>query len=436
MSTKLAKAIPRAIYYLSPKRAIKSFFQVATSPFTYDNVSEFEKSFALFVGSHDTISTSHARVALYSILKSLSLKEGSEIIMSGVNLPDMINMIKLNGLVPRVFDYEEKSFNFSIDDLKNKCTPMTKVLFLTVLAGISSNIEDVLEVASQLNLVVIIDQTQSMGIKIKKIPLASLCDFSIYSLCDLKDIHTHRGGIIAFNDISRRNSLRKTVDLISLNAQKKYFLSFIFEDFLSAILLRRNFFNLFISPILYFLHLIGKANILEDLTKGKGIKIGKINLGRGLWGGDGDIIRTSIPSELLYRFTTLQANLGLEQLRKVHLIQKERILRALLISKSLSFHDQLIDLSKDHIFWKFPLWVNDPKNIQRKLQLRGIDCAPTNLPSLCSIEAFRSFLLDETPQTKKLVTNVLFIPVHYYLTYDEVIKMGIIINEVLNEEKP
>ncbi|MBC7540338.1 MAG: DegT/DnrJ/EryC1/StrS aminotransferase family protein [Bacteriovorax sp.] len=434
--TKISKAIPRAIYYLSPKTALKSFFQVMTTRFTFKQVSQFEESFAAFVGSKKAIATSHARVALYLVLKTLELDSEAEVLMSGVNLPDMVNMIRLNGLVPRVFDYEERSFNFSLVDLKEKMTTKTKVLFITILAGIDSNIEEVIQLGEEHRLIIIIDQTQSMGLKVGNTLLASKCDFSIYSLCDLKDIHAHRGGVVAFNDPIYELKLRSTLEFISSDPQRKYFLKFIFEDFVSSVLLRRNFFHFFISPFLFLLHCFGKAHVLEDLTKGKGIKFGRINFGRGFWGGDGDLVRTSIPSTLLYRFTALQARLGIKQLLKVHHIQNERILRAELMVTLIKENNSVIDGTKmkTHLFWKFPLWVNEPKKIQRLLQLRGIDCAPTNLPSICSIEAFNSILIDKTPQTEKLISNILFIPVHYYLTLNEIGLIANIINEVLDEK--
>jgi perosamine synthetase len=432
--TKISKAIPRAIYYLSPKTALKSFLQVLTTSFEYNYIPQFEESFAAFVGSKKAMATSHARVALYLILKTLELDKGGEVLMSGVNLPDMVNMIRLNELVPRVFDYEEHSFNFSLVDLKNKITSKTKVLFITVLAGLDTNIEKIIQLGVEHRLIIIIDQTQSMGLRVDNTLLASRCDFSIYSLCDLKDIHAHRGGVVAFNNLAYENKLRETLKSVESDPQKKYFLNFIIEDLVSSILLRRTFFHFFISPFLFLLHYFEKAYILEDLTKGKGIKIGRINLGRGLWGGDGDLVRTSIPSNLLYRFTSLQAQLGIKQLMKVHHIQDERILRAQLMISLIKENNKLVDNSKTHLFWKFPLWVEEPRKIQRLLQLRGIDCAPTNLPSICSIDAFKPFLIDTTPQTEKLITNVLFVPVHYYLTMDEVIVMAKIINEVLSEK--
>lgn len=430
---KIARTIPRAIYYLSPLTAAKSFISVLASDFRYDEISHFEKSFAAFVGGGHAIATSHARVALFAILKTLKLNKEDEVLMSGINLPDMVNMIRLNGLVPRVFDYEEKSFNFSMLDLENKITPRTKVLFLTVLAGIDSNITDILSMARERNLIVIADQTQSMGMKIGKSALASQCDFSIYSLCDLKDIHVHRGGMIVFNDPSFNERICQTVNLISRNAQKGYFLKFIFEDFISSILLRRSFFHLFIAPFLRVLHSSGKAGLLEDLTKGKGIKIGKINLGRGLWGGDGDLVRTFVPYELLYRFTELQAKLGMKQIEKIKKIQTDRILRSQLLKSIIKKNNLMISSSSNHLFWKFPIWVSDPKKIQRRLFLRGIDCAPTNLPSVCSINAFKFVLTDKAPNAEKLISNVLYVPVHYYLSLDEVKLMGEIINEVIDE---
>ena len=428
------KSIPRAIYYLSPKTAINSFYELINKELEYTKVEEFEHEFGKFIGCPNIATTSHARVALYAILKSLKIEEGGEVIMSGINLPDMINMIQLNNLVPRLFDYEEKSFNFSIQDLKLKINSKTKVLFITVLAGMSSNLNEIIQIAKEYDLMIIIDQTQSMGMFLNGRSLASLVDYSIYSLCDLKDIHTHRGGVVAAISEESCSSVKVIINKISTKPNRKYFYKFIFEDLISSILLRRNFFHYGISPFLHILHFFNKANVLEDLTKGKGIRFWKINLGRGLWGGDGDLIRHEVPSDLLYKYTGLQARLGLKQLKKVHRIQRVRINFAKNVLSQLGDYNFVVNKSNEHLFWKFPIWTDEPKKIQKRFQLMGIDCAPTNLPSISTIEAFKNIIKDKTPNTDKLVKNILYIPVHYYLKEKEVKDIGKLINEVLSEK--
>jgi dTDP-4-amino-4,6-dideoxygalactose transaminase len=388
-----------------------------------DSCFDFDKNFAKFIGSKDVVLTSHARISLWTVLNSLNLKNGDEVLMSAINLPDMVNMVLLNNLKPRIFDYSYKSYDFNIEDIKAKANLNTKVIFLTVLAGMENNFIEVVKWAKENKIIVVADLTQSMGAN-NNTHLASEADYSIYSLCDLKDIHSHRGGVIAFNKDGLKVNLLNSLLKIQTSPNKKYFIKFILEDLISVVLLNRLFFSFFIYPIVLLMQILNLSSSLESLTKGQGFKLGNINIGRGFWGGDGELVRKDIPSELTYQFTNFQANLGNTQLEKVHQRQKKRIENAKKLYSIIQDSSKIFYKGESHLFWKFPLWVENPDEFKKKMCLLKIDCAPSNLPVLASLEVFRGIIQDQTPHAEEMAKKIIYIPVHFYLNENEIKIIG------------
>jgi perosamine synthetase len=422
--------VPRATYYFKCRTALNSLKNILFNKHLKKDETNFAIEFASFIGSKETVLTSHARIALWTILNSLKLNEGSEVLMTPINLPDMVNMILLNNCKPRFVDFEKQSLNVDIDDLKSKINAKTKVLFVTILNGISINLDPILKMAKENGLITVFDLTQAMGMVHGKNKIAALADYSIFSLCDLKDVHTHRGGVIAFNDISKKDSLLSSLKKIETTPSKKYFFDFVIEDLISTLMLKRIFFQIFIYPVIRILLFLNLIDSLEDITKGKGVKIFNINIGRGFWGGDGDLVRTNLPAHLTYHYTEMQAKIGLHQLKKVHSIQYARIqnakkLLSLIENKDIIFYGQ-----EDSLFWKFPIWQNEKQKLELKTYLieNGVDCAPSNLPLLSELDVFKKYHNDLTPNARDYTESTINLPAHYYLSEKEIEQMGAILN--------
>lgn len=427
-------SVPRAIYYMSFFTPLYSIFQIFILRKNSASVQKFESAFAKSVGCSFATATSHARICLYHSLRSLELEEQSEILVSPINLPDMINMIHLCKLRPVLFDYQKSNFNFSIEDLEKLITTKTKAMFLTTLNGICTNLEEVYAFAKKHNLIIIQDLTQSFQLLINNLDIATYSDISLYSLCDLKDVHTHRGGIIVTNNIKLLEKIKNFVSAKEKIPSKSYFFKFILEDFISLILLNRFFFSFFIKPIINLIYFLNLNTQLTNLTKGHGFKILGLNLGRGLWGGDGDYIRQSIPDFLLYKFTHLQAEIGLARLNLVSEISRRRKENALQLINTIPAGLLCFSHKEGNVYWKFPIKVSNVEKWQKYLLLHGIDASTTNLPYLTTLINFDK-LVKKTNSLNGLflTTNILYIPCHYYLESDEVDKLSVIVTQAYIE---
>jgi dTDP-4-amino-4,6-dideoxygalactose transaminase len=173
----VVKKIPRAIYYLSPLTALKSYFKITKESLKSTKVHHIEIEFAKNFQCKHAHLTSHARTALYFILRSLILNSGDGILMSAINIPDMVNMANLNGLKIFAADYKKNSYQIDLEVCKQYVAhnPI-KVFLLTHLSGICSNLEDISKFCQENNILLIQDCTQIVNATYKSKPLIDYAD--------------------------------------------------------------------------------------------------------------------------------------------------------------------------------------------------------------------------------------------------------------------
>ena len=423
--------IPRAYYYMSLFEPLRSSLKLLTGAHKRNGrVQEFEKEYVSTFGNKNISFVSHARTGLYYCLKSLNLPKGSEVLMTPINIPDMVNMIRICELKERFSDIRLDDYSIDLEDAKSKLTENTKVLFVTHLNGIVPDMEKIIAFCRENSLILLQDCTQNIGAKFKGRNLESFSDLSFSALCDLKVIHTHIGGVINSTSIEVKNKIDEIISKESCVLSISYFSRFLVEDMIAVIILNKYIFSLFISPVLnIFERLIGAEGV-ENFTKGKGLKIGPLYLLKGLFGGGGNVLKREIPKGMLYRYSNLQADIGLRRLKSYKILDEKRILNSHTMYENLNCTgNQLALLREDaeHVFWKLPFRTDLIIPLQKYLSENGVDSAKSNLKCLNEIREFQS--KDVTPVAHFLSMNTLYIPAHPYLSKREILKISVLINE-------
>ena len=167
-----------------------------------DNVSEFEKELALYFNRHHCVTTSSYRMGVYHYLKSLNLPKGSEVLLTPITIPDVVNVILLLGFKPVFVDMSLENQSIQIEDLKQKLNEKSKVLILTYLSGIVSDDPELLELKQKHSLKVIEDISQAYGSKLSDGRDPFFGDIQIGSMSSGKIISTYTGGFVLTNDPS------------------------------------------------------------------------------------------------------------------------------------------------------------------------------------------------------------------------------------------
>lgn len=424
-SIQIKKYIPRAIYYLSPWVALRSFFLVLLNKnlSTSDaEITKFQDHLNKIFYDTSLQLVSHARIGLYLILKYLNLPTDSAVILSPISLPEMLKMIRINKLEAQFVGYKKNSFELDLASLT--VSKNARVFLYTPISGIHTDIDELVAFCKKHNLILVQDLTQSLGGSWKNKGLHLYSDYSYFSLCDLKTIHTHRGGGVSSKDTGFISFVEEQKSSFFLLPSKKYFLSFIFEDFISSALLRRNVFHYLGRHILNFLNNLS-PQLIENLTSGSGIQIGPFHLFKSFMASGNDWLQDEIPNEQKYLYTKMQAQIGLERLSKFHKIEELRKQKILLFYKNLSAASQKLvptyPQDSGHVFWRAPLVIKDYDAFQKYLLKHHIDAARSNLPWLPD-------LIEQSTTGKEMRENCIYLPIHYYLSDDEVLAMATVVN--------
>lgn len=132
-----------------------------------NEVKEFEKEYAAFIGVKHCIGVANGLDALRLILKAFIVKgeisEGDEIIVPANTYIASILAITDNQLTPVLVEPEIRSFNIDPQKIEEKITSRTKAIMVVHLYGQNSLSNGIAEIARKHGLRLIEDNAQSQG---------------------------------------------------------------------------------------------------------------------------------------------------------------------------------------------------------------------------------------------------------------------------------
>ncbi|KRW98247.1 Pyridoxal phosphate-dependent transferase [Pseudocohnilembus persalinus] len=128
--------------------------------------------------------TLSVRTALDLALQSLDLPPGSEIIVTAVNIPDMMTVFRYHGLIPVPVEIDAKTLSPKLEDIKQAYKPgKTTGLMVSYLYGAKFDSTEIFKWAKQQQLIVLEDEAESFdGPQRNGNPLADLTFFSFGSI--------------------------------------------------------------------------------------------------------------------------------------------------------------------------------------------------------------------------------------------------------------
>lgn len=130
------------------------------------------------------------------LFRALALPEGSEILMSGITIPHMVDIVRHHKLVSRPFDIEIDTFTPDLEQCKRMITPRTKVLLVAPLFGRTMRkLAELKQIAKENNLLFVVDAAQAFGIKEHAIDIDA--DVTMFSFGFIK-FSTALGGCVGW----------------------------------------------------------------------------------------------------------------------------------------------------------------------------------------------------------------------------------------------
>ena len=177
---------------LSSKRITMASY---TRNFEIDFARKIGANFALMVNSGSSANLI-ATFAAGNPLRKRSFRRGDEILVPALCWSTSIWPLVQYGLKLKFVDIDLDTLNVNFEDLKKKITKKTKGLLLINVLGISSDLFKISKFAKKKNLIVIEDNCESLGSKLKNKNLGTFGDFGTFSFYYSHQITSGEGGMV------------------------------------------------------------------------------------------------------------------------------------------------------------------------------------------------------------------------------------------------
>lgn len=144
--------------------------------------------------------TTSGTTALEMAVRLLNLKRGDEVIAPSFTFSSTINAILISSDAKVVFaEIQNETLNIDPEDIKKKITKKTRAIIVVHYAGVSCDMDKIMNIAQQYNLKVIEDAAQCIDAKYKNKYLGTIGDFGCLSFHDTKNITCGEGGALFIN---------------------------------------------------------------------------------------------------------------------------------------------------------------------------------------------------------------------------------------------
>lgn len=144
-----------------------------------------------------TTSGTHA-LELAALLAEL--QEGDEVILPSYTFVSTADAILLRGAKPVFVDIDKRTFNIDANLIEEKITSKTKAIFPVHYAGVSCDMDKIMEIAKKHNLLVVEDAAQGVLAYYKDRPLGTIGDYGCFSFHETKNYVMGEGGAIIVKD--------------------------------------------------------------------------------------------------------------------------------------------------------------------------------------------------------------------------------------------
>jgi dTDP-4-amino-4,6-dideoxygalactose transaminase len=179
-------------------------------------VEDFEEAFEDYTGAKFALATSHGTSALHLAMLAINLKRGDKVLCSVNAFPSVPEVVRHFDAEPIFIDIDSDTYNIDLDKLENYLadnkSKKLKAVIVSHIAGQTTNLERLYNIAHIYDVKIIEDATEALGatFKGKKIG-ATGADITCFSFAPhLKNAYTN-GGVLVSDDediIERATLLR------------------------------------------------------------------------------------------------------------------------------------------------------------------------------------------------------------------------------------
>ena len=181
------------------KQAIDSMHICGDGEFTKKCNEWIEKR----TGTTKALLTTSCTHALEMAALLCDIKEGDEVIMPSYTFVSTADAFVLRGAVPVFVDVDPKTMNIDETLIEDAITPKTKAIAVVHYAGISPDMDVIIDIAKRHNLMLVEDAAQGIMSTYKGKALGTFGDFGCLSFHETKNYSMGEGGAIMIKDPDR-----------------------------------------------------------------------------------------------------------------------------------------------------------------------------------------------------------------------------------------
>ena len=229
-----------------------------------NNVIEFEKEFADYIGVKHAISVGNGTDALVISLKAMGIGSGDEVITTPFTFFATAESISAVGATPVFVDVREDTFNIDASKIEEKITKKTKAIMPVHIFGQSADMDEINKIAKKHNLLVIEDACQAIGGKYKGRNIGSLGDVACFSFFPTKNLGCAGDGGMIVTDNDELAVIIRALRAHGSgeNGQKAFnLLKGVKEEIIKAEIANDTVYN----PLKYYNYLIGYNSRLDAI---------------------------------------------------------------------------------------------------------------------------------------------------------------------------
>ncbi|PSF35394.1 dTDP-4-amino-4,6-dideoxygalactose transaminase [Aphanothece hegewaldii CCALA 016] len=160
------------------------------------------------IGTHQALLTHSCTAALEMAALLIDIQSGDEIIMPSYTFVSTANAFVLRGGIPVFVDIRSDTLNLDETKLENAINSKTKAIIPVHYAGVSCEMQTIMEIAKHYNLWVIEDAAQGISATYKNQALGSIGHLGALSFHNTKNISAGEGGALFINKPELINQAR------------------------------------------------------------------------------------------------------------------------------------------------------------------------------------------------------------------------------------
>jgi dTDP-4-amino-4,6-dideoxygalactose transaminase len=175
-------------------------------------VKALEAEFAKTLGVKHAIACNSCTTAIHAALIATGVSPGDEVIVTPVTDMGSIVPILWQNAIPVFADLDPHTYNIAPDSVTRCITPRTRAILAVHLAGNSSDLKALKDIADARHITLIEDAAQSWGCTYDGKPLGTIGRVGCFSFNEFKHISTGDGGMVITDDDALAKRLRLATD--------------------------------------------------------------------------------------------------------------------------------------------------------------------------------------------------------------------------------